>query len=153
MVMGVWNPRQEGLGPVVTVILYTKGRPRPYITFAQKGEGWVGPKAVISKGKFSTKRGFIIPKNYFQSRYEGSQLNKYMSTNFDTDLNFYLISEATYCTLLKVYSQTRIASRFVTSVYVTYPSTCVSSFISCLCTSTMVNLSSNYKLSLIIDIV
>ena len=81
--MGVWGPRQEGLGPVATVILYTiKGR--PYITFAEKAEGWVGPKAVISKGKFSTKRGFIIPKNYFQSRYKGSQLNKFMSTNFDT---------------------------------------------------------------------
>ena len=59
--MGVWNPRQEGLGPVATVILYTKGR-GPYITFAEKGEGWVGPKAVISKGKFSINRGFIIPK-------------------------------------------------------------------------------------------
>ena len=81
--MEVCNPRQEGLGPVATVILYyTKGR--PYITFAEKGEGWVSPKAVLSKGKFSTKRGFIIPKNYFQSRYKGSQLNKYMSTNFDT---------------------------------------------------------------------
>ena len=66
MVMGVWYPRQEGLGPVATVILYTKDR--PYITFAEKGEGWVGPKAVISKGRFSTKRGFIIPKKLFPSQ-------------------------------------------------------------------------------------
>ena len=87
--MGVWNPRQEGLGPVATVILHTKGR--PYITFAEKGEGWVGPKAVISKGKSSTKRGFIIPTNYFQSRYKRSQLNKYVSTNFDTTPRFIAI--------------------------------------------------------------